>query len=297
MFDISNWRDNLFPIVKKWFDDRYDKRTGLIPSVIGVEGTDRYSFDEYGVGGFGEVPKYDGSNIDELTRAKGFKTTYTTEEYAGKCNVAFKAAKFDLSGQAKKAGKFMADALAMTQLMDYYRLFANGFNSTYVGGDAKSLFATDHPLNDDTSDTYSNSGTTVFSISAITATQTAAMRFKTYDGLPFAIDMNFLMVSPELEPLCRQYFGKEAKHLPGGDYNDANPVYETRYTVNKLFTAKQWCIGDALMMKDYIKLVNGTAPMVIPQKSSNPLIQEFIGYMDYTMGWSEPKVIFGHNPA
>ena len=168
MFDISNWRDNLFPIVKRWFDDRYDKRTGLIPSVIGVETTDRYSFDEYGVGGYGEIPKYDGSNIDELNRAKGFKTTYTTEEYAGKCNVGFKAAKFDLSGQAKKAGHYMANALSMTQLMDFYRLFSQGFNSNYVGGDGKALFATDHPLNDDTTETYSNKGTTAFSISAIT---------------------------------------------------------------------------------------------------------------------------------
>jgi hypothetical protein len=37
--------------------------------------------------------------------------------------------------------------------------------------------------------------------------------------------------------------------------------------------------------------------MVIPQKATNPLIQEFVGYMDYTIGWSEPKVIYGHNPA
>ena len=123
------------------------------------------------------------------------------------------------------------------------------------------------------------------------------MRYKTYDDLPFMVDFNYLIVAPELEPLCRQYFGKEAKHLPGTDYNDENPVYGMKYSVNKALTAKQWIVGDHLLMQDHIKQVNGTNPMVIPQKSSNPLIQEFVGYMDYVMGWSETKMIFGSNPA
>jgi hypothetical protein len=297
MMDITNWRDNLFPVVTKWFDDRLAKRAGVIEKVIGIEDTKRYSFDEMGLGGFGEMPKYNGTEIAEMNRSKGFKTTYVTQEFAGKAQIQFKFNKFDLSGESKRVGGLLAQACGLTQMMDFYRLFSNGFTAGYVGGDGKSLFATDHPISAENASTYSNSGTTAFAIAAITATQAAVMRWVAYDGLPFLADFDLLLVSPELEPLCRQYFGANAKLLPGGDYNDNNPVYDMKYAVIKTFTAKQWAIGDSMMMKEFIKLVHGTRPMVIPQKATNPLIQEFVGYMDYTIGWSEPKVIYGHNPA
>jgi len=298
-FDITNWRDNLFPIVTKYFDDRVIKRQGIMEKVIGIETTNRYSFDEYGMGGFGEIPDYDGSLITELNRKKGFKTTYVTAEKAGRALVEYKAAKFDLSGESKRAGNLLADSCGLTQLMGFYRLFSNGFNASYVGGDAKSLFASDHPVNSDPdSATFSNTGTTAFSITAITATQTAMQRWVTYDGFPFMCELDVVLVSPELEPLCKQYFGGNAKLLPGtAGMNDNNPVFDMKYAVIKTFSAKQWAIGDSLMMKEHIKMVHGTKPMVIPQKTPNPLIQEFVGYMDYVLGWSEPKVIFGHNPA
>jgi hypothetical protein len=296
-FDIYNWRDAMFPLVTKWFDDRLAKRTDVISSVIGVDDTKRYSFDEYGIGGLGEIPDYDGNNITELTQKKGFKTTYTTAEKAGKYTVHYKAAKFDMSGEAKKAGKHMADALAMTSLMMFYRLFANGFNSVYTGADGQPLFSASHKVNSVDADTYSNLLTDTFAISAITKAQTNARRFVTYDGLPFMSKMDLCLVSPELEPKAREYFGKEAKLLPDSPNNNANPVYEMKYFVIDGFSAKQWAVADSELLKDYVKMVYGTRPMVIDQKSPNPLIAEYIGYMDLTLGWSDPKCIIGSNPA
>lgn len=299
MLDINNWRENVFPLVSKWFDDHLAKRTGLISQVIGVEHTNTYQTQENGTGGFGEMQKYDGNEIKEMRQYKGFKTTYITEEYAGKRSIQYKFAKVDLSGEAKKTGRRMAETMYMTQLMAFYRLFANGFNSNYVGADGKALFATDHPIHADSAstDVYSNKGTTEFSISGITTTQVAMRRFVTYDGFPFQCKVDVCLIAPELEPLAKQYFGGEAKLLPGTDYNDNNPVYDMKYVVIDGFTAKQWACGDSFLMKEYIKMIVTTDPMVIEQKSSNPLIAEFIGYMDYTMGWSEPKCVYGHDPA
>jgi hypothetical protein len=296
-FDIYNWRDAMFPIVTKWFDDRLAKRTDIISSVIGVDDTKRYSFDEYGIGGLGEIPDYDGSNITEMSQKKGFKTTYTTAEKAGKYSVGYKAAKFDMSGEAKKAGKHMADALAMTSLMMFYRLFTNGFNASFTGADGLPLFSAAHKVNSVDSDTYSNLLTDAFAISAITKAQTNARRFVTYDGLPFMSQFDLCLVSPELEPKAKEFFGKEAKLLPEGPNNDANPVYGMKYFVIDGFTAKQWAVADSELLKDYVKMVYGTRPMVIDQKSPNPLIAEYIGYMDLTLGWSDSKCIIGSNPA
>jgi len=299
MLDINNWRDNVLPVVTKWFDDHLEKRVGLIAQVIGVEHTSNYQNQESSIGGFGEMQKYDGNEIKEMRQYKGFKTTYITEEYAGKRSITFKMAKVDLSGEAKKIGRRMAETAHMTMLMTFYRLFANGFNNSYTGADGKALFASDHPIHGESAsgDTYSNLGTTVFGIAGITATQTLMRRFVTYDGFPMAAKIDLCLIAPELETLAKQIFGGAAKMLPQTNYNDNNPVYDMKYIVIDGFTAKQWACGDAFLIKEYIKMFVTTDPMVVEQKSSNPFIAEYIGYMDFVMGWSETKMIYGHNPA
>jgi hypothetical protein len=297
-FDMYNWKDAFFPLVTKWFDLEYNKNTNIIEQLINVTDTKRAVFWEHGVGGVGEIPDYDGTTLNELSKKKGFKTVYETKEKAGVYRLKFKDVKFDMSGEAKKAGQDMSNALYMTVLMDFYRFFANGFNSDYKGADGKALFAADHPVNNEAgnTDTYCNYGTDTFSISAITKAQAAARRYKTYDGLPFLCKFDVVLVSPELESKAKEYFGSEAKLLPDSPNNNANPVYQTKYFVIDGFGAKQWAVGDSRLMKRFMNLVHGTRPMVIDQKAANPLISEFIPYMDYTLGWSEPRCIYGFDP-
>jgi hypothetical protein len=128
-FDIYNWKDAFFPLVTKWFDDEYAKNTSIIESLIGVEDTKRAIFWEHGVGGVGEIPDYDGTRLEELTKKKGFKTVYETKEKAGVYRIKYKDAKFDLSGESKKAGSDMSNALYMTVLMDFYRFFFSCLDS------------------------------------------------------------------------------------------------------------------------------------------------------------------------
>jgi hypothetical protein len=204
----------------------------------------------------------------------------------------------DMSGEAKKAGMVMSNSLYMTVLMNFYRMFANGFKSTVLGADSKALFATDHPVNSvDTGDTYSNKGTSAFSIAAITASQSAARRFVTYDGLPFQCQFDLALVSPELAPKAKEYFGKEAKLIPDSAENGANPVGDMKYFVIDGFSSKQWAIADSRLMKMYFHLYYGTRPKVIQQLAPNPLISEYIPYTDFVLGWDDARVIYGHDPA
>jgi hypothetical protein len=298
MLDIYTWADDMYPIVLKRFQDRLDKRSGLIKDVIGYESLKNSNqYADEGIGGYGLIPKYDGTTITELNQKRGFKTIYTPEEYAGKATIHYKYAKVNQSGEAKKAGNKMADSIGMTQLRNFYNLFANGWNASVTGADSKSLFATDHPINSDSDDTFSNTGTSTFSISAITASQTAAQRFKTFDGLDFDCNFDLCLISPELEPKAKEFFGKEAKLIPESGENGANPVSEMKYIVIKGFSAKQWAVADSLLLKDYMKMVEITAPMVIQAKPDNPLIQQYVAYADFVFGWSDARAIYGHNPA
>ncbi|CAI6073599.1 hypothetical protein [Cohnella sp. JJ-181] len=298
MLDIYTYQDDLYPLVTKWFNDRLDKKRAIIKQVIGFESIDRIDLQEQGVGGYGLVPKYDGSTIPELNQKRGFKKVYTPEEYSAKASIQWKYAKVDMSGEAKKAGTRMADSLHMTQLRAFYNLFANGWNGSFVGADGQPLFSAAHPIaNEVGAETFSNTGTDTFSIAAITKTQTAAQRFKTFDGLEFDCDFNIALVSPELEPKAKEYFGADAKLIPDSAENGANPVKDMNYIVIKGFSAKQWAVGDKDLMMEMMKMVEITAPTVIRNKPDNPLVTEFVGYMDFTMGWSDARQIFGHNPA
>lgn len=298
MLDVLTWADDMYPIVLERFQDRLDKRTDLIKTVIGFKSLKKSNqWADEGMGGYGYIPVYDGTTITELNQKRGFKTVYEPVERAAKATVKYKYAKIDQSGEAAKAGTKMADSLAMTRVRDFYNLFAQGWNTAFVGADSKPLFASDHPINSDSDGTFSNTGTSTFSISAITATQTAAQRFKTFDGLDFDCNFDLCLIAPELEPKAKEFFGKEAKLIPESAENGANPVYEMKYVVIKGFSAKQWAVADSLLLKDYVKMVEITAPMVIPNKPDNPLIQEYIAYADYTMGWSDARCIYGHSPA
>ena len=299
MNDVYTWQNDLYPLVTKRFSDRYAQRTDVMKLVIGEETIDRVDSREEGIGGYGEIPDYDGTTIPELDQKRGFVKIYTPKEKAAKASISYKKAKVDMSGEAKKTGTRLADSLAMTRLMDFYRMFANGFSASYVGADSKALFAIDHPVNNEAgADTFSNLITSVFSISAITAAQTSARRFVTFDGLPFLCQFDLALISPELEPKAKEFFGKEAKLIPESAEHGANPVYGLKYFVIDGFTAKQWAVGDAMLIKEYMKIVNITKPMVLYNKeASNPLIAFYTAYADYILGWSEARMIIGSNPA
>jgi hypothetical protein len=296
--DVYTWQNDLYPLVTKRFNDRLAKRVDVMKLVIGEEDTDRVDIREEGMGGFGEVPDYNGTDIPELSQKRGFVKIYTPKEKAAKASIGFKKAKIDQSGEAKKTGERMADSLAMTRLMDFYRMFANGYGGGIVGADGQQLFSTAHPINSDAgADVYSNLITDAYSISAITKAQSAARRFVTYDGLPFLSQYDLCLISPELEPKAKEFFGAEAKLIPESNENGANPVHGMKYFVIDGFTAKQWAVGDSQLIKDFMKIVNITKPMVIYNKeASNPLIAYYTAYMDYTMGWSECRQIIGSNP-
>jgi hypothetical protein len=296
MLDIYTWGDDTFPLVLKRFNDRLDKRTELIKSTIGYQAlkTSNQYADE-GIGGLGYVPDYDGTVITELNQKRGFKTIYTPKEKAASFSLSYKYVKVDQSGEAAKAGNRMADSLAMTQIRDFYNLFANGFNPAFAGADGQPLFSVSHPINNEaTAPTFGNVGSGALSIAKVTAAQTAAQRFKTFDGLDFDCNYDLVLIAPELEPKAKELFGENAKLLPESAENGANPVAGMKYVVIKGFSAKQWAVADSNLLPEYVKMVEITSPMVAKDPASGLLITKYVGYMDYCMGWSDARAIYGY---
>ena len=302
MNDIYTWHNDLYPLIKKRFDLRYAKRLDVINQVCDVVCQDDVDYRIEGVGGYGEMPVYDGTIVMSADTKRTFITTITPKEHALKVTSTYKKAKLDYSGESKKIGTRLADSAYMTVLNEFYRLFGSAF--TNVGSDGVAWASDKHPVSKDSTETFSNLMHENLSVASITKAQTLASRFVTPDGLPFACNMDLLLVSPELEAKAKEICGPNSRLIPENnpdtDNNAANPVYGMKYLVvgggNAGFTGKQWAVADSLMLSEVLKLVYITKPTVLVSPQDNPLITDYIGYVDFAFGFGDARPIIFSNP-
>ena len=306
MNDIYTWQNDLYPLVKKRFDLRYAKRLNVIGKICDVVTQDDVDYRLEGVGGYGELPLYDGTTVASGDSKRGFITTITPREHALRVPVSYKKAKLDYSGEASRIGTKLADSAYMTVLNEFYRLFGSAY--TTVGADGKPWASDAHPVSSEKgAGTFSNVITSELSVAAITDACVKASRFVTPDGLPFSCNMDLLLVSPELEAKAKEICGAAGnlapRYNPDPDAPEhaSNPVYGMQYIVvgggSTGFTGKQWAIADSLMLSEVLKLVYITKPTVLVSPQDNPLVTDYIGYVDFAFGFGDARPIIFSNPA
>ena len=84
--DIYTWSSDMYPLVKKRFDDRYTSRMNLIGNICGVVKQNELTYELTGLGGYGELPVYSGGELsyaDGAQIACGFGTVYEAIEKVG----------------------------------------------------------------------------------------------------------------------------------------------------------------------------------------------------------------------
>ncbi len=305
MNDIYTWPQDLYPLVKQRFDLRYADRMDIISKLCEVITQDAVDYRFEGVGGYGEIPVYDGANIAEADQKRAFITTITPKEHALKVTMSYKKTKIDQSRESEKVGTRLADSAYMTVLNEFYRLFGSAF--TTLGADGKPWASDAHKINSESDETFSNVIRSALSVSAITAAQTKASGFVTPDGLPFAGNFDLLLVSPELEPKAKEICGPNSRLIPeknpDGDApeNAANPVYGMKYMVvgggGIGLSGKNWALADSMLLPEILKLVYITEPTVLVSNQSNPLLTDYIGYVDFGFGFGDARPIIFSNPA
>lgn len=303
MNDVYTWPQDLYPLVKKRFDLRYGERMDLISQVAGIVEQEEVDYRLEGVGGFGELPAYSGI-LTHADQKRSFITTITPAEHAIATAVSYKKAKIDMSGEAEKTGNRLADSAYMTVLNSFYRLFQNAFSTTVLA-DGKAWAAVDHPISTEAgADTFSNLITESLSVAAITEAQKLASTYVTPDGLPFAGNYDLLLVSPELEGKAKEICGPDAKlcpkYNPDGSTFAANPVYGMKYLVvgggGIGLQGDQWALADSMQIKEILKLVYITKPTVLVATQDNPLVTDYIGYVDYGFGVADARPVIFSNP-
>ncbi len=314
MSAITNWKTDNYKFVGKAFDFAYANRMNKLAPVVGSVNAKSIDYEITGAGGYGELSRYDGSNLNQGSMKRGFKTLITPQEYSLSIPVSFKAAKVDKFGETRKVGTRLGESASMTAYLHILRAFARAFNPEFVGGDGKSWASAEHPIAskgsngrrfeaDPQAGTYSNVLNKAFSVSAITEAQAMANRFVTPDGLPFLCELDTVLISPELEEKAKKMFGENSRLMPTknpeDDTNAANPVYGMQYIVMgggaDGFAANQWAVCDRRLMKELFNIVYITKPMVMQSELDNPLIDMYTAYVDFGVGWGDARqIIFGN---
>lgn len=310
------WKNDLYPLIDKVFDYKYGNYMNALSQIISEETDASVDYRMEGLGGYGELSNYDGSNLVSMNQKRGFVKIITPVEKAGAIDIQRLYARIDKSGEAKKAGTRAAYSASMTVYMNILRMFGHAYDAAYTGGDGKAWAATDHPVAskadvggvsvvDTDAGTFSNLITKTLSVASITEAQTISNRFITPDGLPFMCDMNTLLVSPELEPKAKELCGTDSKLIPEklqeSAENGANPIYGMKYIVvgggADGFSSKQWAVCDRNLLKEIAKVVYIEKPQVLKTDLDNPLIARIVPYVVFGTGFGDARPIIFSNPA
>ena len=294
--EMYTWANDMYPLVKKRFEERYQSRMDLIGHITGIVKQNEFDYELPGLGGYGELPVYDGSELACADDSKSFITTVTPVERALALPVSYKRAKIDMVGEADRTGLRLADSAYMTVLSEFYRVFGNAF--TAKGADGVAWASDAHPVDTENTATFSNLITEELSVAAICAAQAKAASFVTADGLPFIANFDLLLVSPELEATAREICGEDALLTPANGIGGKNGMkYMVCGGASLGLSGKQWAIADSMLLPEVLKLVYITEPTVALSPRENPLMTDYIAYVDFAFGFGDARPIVFSNPV
>ena len=301
MEDIYTWSNDMYPLVKKSFDERYAQRINYIGEVAGIvtQGETSYKLDS--LGGYGLLSDYNGT-LSVSGGTGGFTKTITPKEHALAMPVSYKDAKTDMLFAAKKVGVRLADSAYMTVWHAFCKLF--GTAQTAVGADGVAWASKNHPVSSASGSTkFSNLMESELSLDAICTAQASLASVTTADGLPFTANYDLLLVSPDLESTAKTLCGVNAQAAPltnpktgvGG-----NPVYGMRYMVIggvDGFGSGKWAIADSALLSEALKLVYLSEPTVLVSPRANPLVTDYVAYVDFAFGFGDARAIIFSDPS
>jgi hypothetical protein len=306
MLDTQQYFNDLYPIIHKRFENKVENGDKLINTLISVVDSDKIDHRIDSMGGYGEIPKYDGTTVQNIDQRRGYTTIITPVERAAKTSVTLKYTKVDQSGEAKSVGNRLGISMRTTIYNDFLRMWGRAYDINYPFADGLAWAATNHRVTSDTTvaDTYSNLITNVLGTAGLDAALKLGSRYVTADGLPTGINYDLVVAAPELRQKCAELFGPDneltPEQLPESAENGANPYHKMKYYIVGAgtlgFTARQWGIASSEILKETCSLVYITRPMVKPMQDT-PFTMNYYPYADYELGFAEPRAVIFSNPA
>jgi phage major head subunit gpT-like protein len=168
-----------------------------------------------------------------------------------------------------------------------------------IGGDGKSLIATDHPIDGGTISNRSSTDADLNEASLLNAMISIRYNFRDQAGLKVFARGRKLVVPPQLEPVAIRLTKTELR--PGSADNDVNAIMMTAgglpegYMVNDYLTSQYaWFLLTNIDGLSYMERIKYEADMQVDFVTDNLLVK---GYERYSFGYYNWRSIWGSFPT
>jgi hypothetical protein len=236
----------------------------------------------------------EGAPIAYDTETQGFLTRYTHAEFAGGFKITrnmMEDDQYDVVGERKAKG--LSKSEKQTRETIAWNVFNRAFTSTYTGGDAKELLATDHP--NVAGGTYSNELATPADISEAALEQACIDIGKYTDdrGLKIAVKPVKLIVPVDLDFEVNKIMKTEYEV---GTANNTVNIVRSRFP-GGVMVSHYLTDTDAWFIKtdqdNGLKFFERRAPTFEMDNDWDTDNAKFKVSTRYSVGWSNPKQLYG----
>lgn len=142
----------LWPGMHAFFGRSYKEQPDFLPKIFDMESSSKNYEEDTEVTGFGLAPiKAQGGSVSYDSESQSYTARYTHVAY-GLGYIVTREEQDDNLYEvvSKRRIKGLAFSMAETKQIVGHNILNRAFNSSYTGGDAKELLATDHPTLDGT---------------------------------------------------------------------------------------------------------------------------------------------------
>lgn len=263
-----------------------------------IESSSRSFEEETKLSGFGTAPvKSEGQAIDYDTAQEAYTSRYTHETIALGFSITEEAIEDGLYGSlASRYTKALARAMAYTKQVKAAAILNNAFSSSYLGGDGKSLCATDHPTV--LGGTNSNKAVTDLNETSLEAAVIAIAAWKDERGLLIAAQPKKLIIPPALQFIAHRLL-KTSGRVGTAD-NDTNAVKDMGIVQGTVVShwmtdTNAWFlttdVPNGLKMFERVKMKTGFDTDFDTGNSRYKARER------YSTGWSDHLAIYGSTGA
>jgi len=287
----------LLHFLKALFVVEYKRYGEEHKEIYEIESSERSFEEETKLSTFGAAPvKNEGAAIIYDNAQEAWTARYQHETIALGFSLTEEAIEDNLyDSLSARYTKALARAMAYTKQVKGANIINNGFTAGYVGGDGKTLFATDHPLVN--GGTNSNRPTTGADLNE-TSLEAAVIQIAAWTderGLLIAAKPRKLIIPPALQFVATRLL--ETSLRVGTTDNDINALKSNGsipegYTVNHFLTdTNGWYLTTDVPngMKMFVRTPMSTG-MDGDFETGNV---RYKARERYSFGWSDPLGVFG----
>lgn len=226
---------------------------------------------------------------------QGYDTTINFPEYATGFKIERKLFDDKEYNVMNLRPEGLARALRRYRAKYAASLLNEAFSTVPSDMDGVTLCSASHPYSSEDAGIQSNTGTTAFSATSVSATKLLMRKFKDPARNLFDCNMDMLIVPPDLEEAAWEIINTKGKvDVADNNMNFHFGKYKLLILAD-LSDTNNWFAIDSYYMKKFNIWVDRIAAEFAKDRDSDTYVSKFSGYARFDRKWVDWRWIYGHN--